>query len=48
MTFSLHLLSTHEGLPSDTRTMLKDTSGMLDRISETVRRVLRESAAINE
>src|SRR6201996_3146368 len=45
MTFSLHLLGTHDHLPNDTRSLLQDASGMLDRISETVRRVLQESAA---
>jgi PAS domain S-box-containing protein len=48
MTFSMHLLGTHDHLPNDTRSMLKDTRIMLDRISETVRRVLQESAAIKE
>lgn len=48
MTFSLHLLGTHDNLPNDTRSLLEDTVGMLDRISETVRRVLQESAVIKE
>ena len=48
MTFSLHLLATQENLPNDPRSLLNDTRAMLDRISETVRRVLQESAAIKE
>ncbi len=42
MTFTLHLLSTQDNLSDDTRALLKDASGMLDRISDTVRRVLQE------
>jgi PAS domain S-box-containing protein len=42
MTFTLHLLSTHPHLTDDTQTLVKDASGMLDRIATTVRRVLAE------
>jgi signal transduction histidine kinase len=42
MTFTLHLLSTHPHLSSDTQTLVIDASVMLQRISTTVRRVLAE------
>jgi PAS domain S-box-containing protein len=42
MTFTLHLLSTHPGLTNDTRKLVNDANGMLDRIATTVRRVLEE------
>jgi PAS domain S-box-containing protein len=42
MTFTLHLLSTHPDLTNDTRTLVNDANGMLDRIATTVRRVLVE------
>jgi PAS domain S-box-containing protein len=44
MTFTLHLLSTQSNLSDDTLNLIRDASGMLDRISNTVRRVLQESA----
>jgi PAS domain S-box-containing protein len=42
MTFTLHLLSTHPGLTNDTRKLVNDANGMLDRVATTVRRVLEE------
>jgi PAS domain S-box-containing protein len=42
MTFTLHLLSTHPALSDDTLLLVRDASGMLDRIAATVRRVLEE------
>jgi signal transduction histidine kinase len=42
MTFTLHLLGTHPGLTNDTRKLVNDANGMLDRIATTVRRVLEE------
>ena len=42
MTFTLHLLSTHPALSGDTLLLVRDASGMLDRIAATVRRVLEE------
>lgn len=42
MTFTLHLLSTHPHLSDDTQALVIDASGMLDRIADTVRRVLAE------
>ncbi len=42
MTFTLHLLSTHPALSGDTLRLVRDASGMLDRIAATVRRVLEE------
>lgn len=42
MTFTLHLLSTQANLCDDTLSLIKDASGMLERISDTVRRVLQE------
>jgi signal transduction histidine kinase len=42
MTFTLHLLGTHPSLTDDTLRLVKDASGMLNRITTTVRRVLEE------
>ena len=42
MTFTLHLLGTHNNLPDNTISLLDDARIMLDRISDTVRRVLEE------
>jgi PAS domain S-box-containing protein len=42
MTFTLHLLSTHPHLSSDTQTLVTDASVMLERVATTVRRVLAE------
>jgi PAS domain S-box-containing protein len=42
MTFTLHLLTTHPHLTDDTLKLVHDASGMLDRITATVRRVLEE------
>ncbi len=42
MTFTVHLLKTHPDLSGDTRKLVEDASGMLDRISSTVRKVLEE------
>jgi PAS domain S-box-containing protein len=43
MIFTIHLLSTHPDLSEDMRRLVSDASGMLDRITTTVRRVLLES-----
>ena len=42
MTFTLHLLATHPDLSDDTLKLVNDASGMLDRVTSTVRRVLEE------
>ena len=42
MTFTLHLLITHPHLSVDMQRLVNDASGMLERVSTTVRRVLAE------
>jgi signal transduction histidine kinase len=42
MTFTLHLLDTYPDLSDDTRQLVNDATGMLDRVAETVTRVLAE------
>jgi ActR/RegA family two-component response regulator/PAS domain-containing protein len=44
MTFTLHLLRTHSDLSDDSLNLLTDAVTMLDRIANTVRRVLVESS----
>ena len=44
--FTLHLLATHADLSNDARGLLRDSSEMLDRIAESVRRVLIESRPV--
>jgi PAS domain S-box-containing protein len=42
MTFTLHLLGTHPHLSTDSRKLVDDANEMLDRVANTVRRVLEE------
>ena len=47
LTFTVHLMATHAVLPDDMRQLLRDSSEMLDRITESVKRVLIESRPVD-